>query len=287
MKIISCVVVAVLVSSIAAAQTGPQFEVASIRPSAEQQAQVTMGVSINGSQVRITYWSLRDYLAMAYTVRPEQITGPDWLDQARFDIAAKLPDGASPNDLDKMMQALLAERFQLKMHRQKKDFPVYALAVSKGGPKIHPVPVDPSAPAAPAAVNAVGSGNAGSIGIDFGGGTSFTLGNNRIEIKKMPMAEVAELLTRFLDRQVVDTTGLLGQYDMTLELAPEDYTAMRIRAALSAGVVLPPQALRALDSASADPLSAALGKYGLTFESRRMPLDEIVVDSVSRTPVEN
>ena len=275
-----------LLPALAFAQSKPQFEVASIRPSAEQQNQVTIGVSVNGSQVRISYWSLKDYLAMAYGMRPDQITGPDWIGQLRFDIAAKLPDGASPDDIDDMMKALLAERFQLKVHTEKKEFSVFALRVTKDGPKIHPVPIDPAAPVA-AAGSAVGTGNASSIGIDFGGGSSFTLGNNRIEIKKMSMTDVAEVLTRFLDRQVVNTTDLIGQYDMTLELTPEDYTAIRIRSAINAGVALPPQALRALDQASADPLSSALQKYGLTFESRRLPLDAIVVDSASRTPTEN
>src|SRR5688500_12271485 len=107
MRIMRTLAAVVLLSSVVLAQPRPQFEVASIRPSAEQQNQVTVGVSINGSQVRISYWSLKDYIAMAYGLRPDQVAGPDWLGQTRFDIAAKLPDGASPNDVEKMMQTLL------------------------------------------------------------------------------------------------------------------------------------------------------------------------------------
>jgi uncharacterized protein (TIGR03435 family) len=269
------------------AQETPRFEVASIRPSAEQTNQVTIGVSVNGSQVRISYWTLKDYLAMAYAVKPDQISGPDWLAQTRFDISAKLPEGASEAQVDAMLQALLIDRFQLKMHRDKREFSVYALAAARGGAKLTPVP--PKAPdaGAPGGFAAVGSGNASGVGIDFGGGSSFNLANGRIDVTRMALADLAEMLARFLDRPVVDTTELKGQYDMTLELTPEDYAAMRVRSAVRAGVPLPPQALRALDYASADPLSAALQKYGLIFESRRMPLDVIVVDSMLRTPTEN
>ena len=287
MKRYHCLACCLLVSSVAFAQSAPRFEVASIRPSAEQQNQVTVGVSVNGSHVRISYWTLKDYIAMAYAVRPDQIKGPDWLGQARFDISAKLPDGASPNSVDTMMQELLADRFQLRIHREQQEFPVFALALAKDGPKIHPVPVNPADAPPGGAFNAVGSGNASAISIDFGGGATFTLANNRLEIRKMTMTDVAEVLSRFLERQVVNTTELVGQYDLMLELTPEDYTGMRIRSAINAGVSLPPQALRALEGASANPLSAPLQKYGLSFESRRMPLDVIVVDSALKTPTEN
>lgn len=284
MKTLVRLLAVLLVPAAALAQTR-QFEVASIRPSADQQAQVTVGVSINGSQVRIAYWTLKDYIAMAWGLKPDQVNGPDWLGQPRFDISAKLPDGASMDDVDEMLQALLLERFQMKVHNEKKEFSVYALAASQEL-KLHPVPVDPSAPA-PSAFTAVGSGNANAVGIDFGGGATFSLANGRIELRTMEMPMVAEVLSRFMDKTVVDTTGLMGRYDLTLELTPEDYMALRIRSAINAGVVLPPQALRALDQASGNPLAVPFEQYGLTFESRRMPLDVIVVDSASRTPTEN
>jgi uncharacterized protein (TIGR03435 family) len=60
-----------------------------------------------------------------------------------------------------------------------------------------------------------------------------------------------------------------------------------VRSGLNAGIVMPPRALLALDRASLDPFSSGLQKYGLTLESRRAPLDVIVVDSIRRTPIEN
>lgn len=275
-----------LTSAALAAQALPQFEVASIRPSADQGNQaVSVGLSFNASQVRINYMSLKDHIGIAYGVRIDQVTGPDWISRTRFDIAAKLPDGASVEQADEMLQALLAERFQLEVHREKKEFSVYALTTVAGGLRPVAVAEAPAAPPNAFTVSATGSG--GGVSLDMGDGSSFTLANNRLEIKKMPMDGLADVLTRFMDRPVVDATGLKGLYDLTLELTPEDYTAMMIRSAIGAGVQLPPQALRLLDNASPDPLSAPMRKYGLTIEARRMPLDVIVVDSALRTPTDN
>jgi uncharacterized protein (TIGR03435 family) len=285
---IQYIVPSLLVSVVIVGQARQEFEVASIRPSSEQTTQVNVGLHISGSQVRIAYMSLKDYLGIAYRVRPGQIAGPDWIAQERFDIAAKLPDGASSDQVPEMLQTLLADRFQLKIHRESKEFPVYALAVAKSGLKLQESAT--SADAAtdkPATVNVTASGSGAGVAADLGGGSFFSLANSRIEIKKMTMTALANMLTRFLDRAVVDVTGLTATYDLTLDLTPEDYTAMLIRSAVNAGVVLPPQALRVLDGATGDPLSSPLQKFGLAFESRKAPLDVIVVDSARKTPTEN
>jgi hypothetical protein len=77
-----------LLSTVAFAQESPTFEVVSIRPSSEQVTQVSAGLRIAGSQVRLGSMSLKDYIGMAYGVRPQQIAGPDWLGQQRFDLTA-------------------------------------------------------------------------------------------------------------------------------------------------------------------------------------------------------
>lgn len=269
------------------AQTRPAFEVASIRPSSEQQDQVTAGIRITGSQVRVGRMSVKDYLGMAYRVKPQQIDGPDWLGQQRFEVAATIPDGAPLAQVPEMFQTLLAERFQLKAHRESKEFPVYALGVAASGLKVKESPADASDTPPAAAVNVTAGGSAAGVNIDFGSGSSFTLGNNRVEIKKMTMPSVAEALTRFFDRPVVDMTGVTGRYDLTLDLTPEDYMGLLLRSAVNAGVVLPPQALRMLEGASSDPLTGPLRDAGLTLQSRKSLLDVIVVDSISKTPTEN
>jgi uncharacterized protein (TIGR03435 family) len=273
---------------VVAGQTRPEFEVASIRPSSEQTASVDVGVHISGSQVRITGMSLKDYIRIACRVSASQVTGPDWIAQERFDVAAKLSDGASAGQVPEMLQALLADRFQLKFHREAKELPVYALAVTKSGSKLQESAVSAGTAAdGPTALNIAASGSTAGVNIDLGGGSFFSLANNRLEIRRMTMPAFASTLTRFFDRTVVDRTALKGTYDLTLDLAPEDYTAMLIRSALNTGVVLSPRALRALDLASGDPLSNPLQKFGLAFESGKTPLDVIVVDSMQKTPAEN
>ena len=109
----------------------PQFEVASIRPCATAEDQFNLGVHIDGAMVIIRWFSLRDYIGMAYQVKDFQIVGPDWMAGQKFDIHAKIPDGATRSQLPAMMQSLLAERFKLAVHIEKKEAPVYVLSVLK------------------------------------------------------------------------------------------------------------------------------------------------------------
>src|SRR5688572_26097627 len=283
-----CLIGVLLLSAVTFGQA-PAFEVASIRPSSEQVTQVSAGLRVAGSQVRVTGMSLKDYIGMAYGVKPQQIEGPDWLGQARFDLAATIPADGSSAQLEQMFQSLLAERFKMTVHREKKEFPVYALGVARGGAKLQESAASPEPVTAEKQpeVNVAAGGSSAGVGADLGGGSSFNLGNNRLEVKKLAMNDFAEVLTRFVDRAVINETALTGKYDVTLELAPEDYMPVMIRSAVNAGVVLPPQALRMLDGANADPFSNPLRTVGLTLESRKAPLDVIVVDAIEKTPTEN
>ena len=283
-----CLIGVLLLSAVTFGQA-PAFEVASIRPSSEQVTQVSAGLRVAGSQVRVTGMSLKDYIGMAYGVKPQQIEGPDWLGQARFDLAATIPADGSSAQLEQMFQSLLAERFKMTVHREKKEFPVYALGVARGGAKLQESAASPEPVTAEKQpeVNVAAGGSSAGVGADLGGGSSFNLGNNRLEVKKLAMNDFAEVLTRFVDRAVINETTLTGRYDIVLELAPEDYMPVLLRSAVNAGVVLPPQALRMLDGANADPFSNPLRNVGLTLESRKAPLDIIVVDAIAKTPTEN
>ena len=277
-------VAAVFVSgTIIAAQSAPQFEVASIRPSPEQVNQVNVGLRMTGSQVRIGSLSLKDYIAMAYDVSPQRITGPEWLPRLRYDVAATIPDGVPQSRTNEMLQRLLADRFKMVVHREQKEMPIYELGVGRDGTRLRPLPPLEQ----PSAVTVSASGGAGGIGIDLGSGSSFTLATDKLEMRRLTFAQMAAMLTRFMDRPVIDATGLTGSYDVTVPLAPEDYGAIMMRVALNNGVNLPPQALRMLDSAGGNPLAAPFADLGLTFEPRRSMLDIIVVDAMEQTPTEN
>jgi uncharacterized protein (TIGR03435 family) len=271
--------------------TRPAFEVASIRPSlnAPRQAVAAAG-STSGSQFRISGLTIRDYISMGYAVKLSQISGPDWITTDRFDIAATLPDGSRPDQVPSMMQTLLEDRFELKTHREKKEFPVYALRVSSSGLKMTEVPSDQGVEQSDAKTSQTftrqGSGRG--ISLDLGQGSSFNFANNRFEAKKLTMASLASMLERFLERPVVDLTGVNGSYDLAFDLSPDDYRMMLIRAATAAGLIMSPDALRALD-ASPTPVSLidGLARFGLKLEPHRAPLDVLVVDSVRKTPTEN
>lgn len=284
------VLLAVLAPALLPGQNTPgrvEFEVASIKPSAPLTAQrVDVGLHIDGSQVRCSYLSLRDYIRLAYQVKDYQVLGPEWIESEHFDLAAKLPEGGSRGQVREMLQSLLADRFQLKLHHDKKEFPVYTLVVAKGGPKIKESAPAPEA-AAGAPVNISASGAREGTSIDLGNGASFTAADNKFEATKLTMLNTADLLSRYTDRPVVDMTELKGRYDFTLEFTPEDFRAMRIRSALAAGITLPPQALKLLAESSGDSLLAAVEKLGLKLESRKAPLDVLVVDHIEKTPTEN
>jgi len=191
--------------------------------------------------------------------------------------------------MPEMLQRLIEDRFQVKMHREKKDFPVYALEITKGGLKIAVDPADPDAAKSDAntPANTNVSGSAQGISIDFGRGSSYTFANNRFEAKKLTMANVVRALELYTDRPVVDMTDLTGTYDFTLEITAEDYQAMLVRAAVTAGLTLPPDALRLLDGATLPSLFDSLQKVGLQLDARKAPLDVLVIDEVRKTPTDN
>jgi uncharacterized protein (TIGR03435 family) len=285
---------ALLASILGLAQTPPrlEFEVASIKPSGPMTAggKLNLGMHVDGAQVRCTSFSLKDYIRIAYKVKDYQIQAPDWTTSERFDISAKLPEGATREQVPEMMQALLAERFQVKLHREKKEFPVYALTMGKGGLKMKQssLDADPEGGApGKAPINVDVTGSREGTTVSMGKGAAFTMGNNRIEGKKLTMAQLAETLARFEDRPVVDMTDLQGNYDLTLEFSPEDFRAMMIRAAVVAGVSLPPEALKLLDGTSGDSLPTAIQTLGLKLEARKAPLEVLVIDRVVKTPIAN
>jgi len=273
----------ILISVTAFAQEKAEFEVASIKPSPDQFDRAAMGQHIDGSQVRYSYLSLKDYIRLAYRVKLYQVTGPAWIEGQRFEIAAKLPDGAKMAQIPDMLQTLLVDRFGLKFHHESKEFPVYSLEIAKGGLKIEPTDPNPMV-SEDTPVNIAASGSENGVSINLGGGSAYSFANNKLEAKKLTMARFVDILGRFMDRPVIDSTNLTGGYDFTLEVTPEDYTAMLIRSALSAGVTLPPQALRVLDFASGDSLVSALQKVGLVLVPKKAPLDVLVVDSIQKSP---
>jgi uncharacterized protein (TIGR03435 family) len=269
------------------AQALKQFEVASVRASdPQEQGTGQVGLRITNQQVRIVALPLRDYIASAHQLRNFQIDGPEWLTQARFNIAATLPAGATQRDVPAMLQELLAERFKLKAHRESREFPVYVLEVANGGLKLARSKTDPGA-APVTGVAVAGAGSSRGVAIDLGGGSSYSFAGGKFEGRKLTLTRLAEALNNFVERPVIDQTKTEGEFDLSFDVTPEDYQAMLVRSAVNNGVQLPPIALRALENGSNASLMDGLRAAGLSLQSRRAPLEVLVIDSVERTPTEN
>jgi uncharacterized protein (TIGR03435 family) len=174
------------------------FEVASIKP---HPAPVTFSAdpSVKGTRVSATASTLLDLIISAYHVRRDQISGaPGWASSEHYDLAAKA-EGDREVTMDQirpMLQALLADRFQLKVHRETKEVAMYALVVSKGGPKFkESLPTEDVS----SRINADAAGM-------------------HMTVSKGTMAQLAlRLSSNGAERPVVDQTGLTGSYTFKLE----------------------------------------------------------------------
>jgi uncharacterized protein (TIGR03435 family) len=240
----------------------PTFEVASVKPSpplppdlAGGLAQLgSSGVKINPARAEFIRVSLTDLIARAYRVGSFQISGPDWMKTAHFDIFAKLPDGASPDSVPEMLQSLLADRFKLTLQRAEKEFPVYVLIVAKGGSNLPRKPSDYD----PQAKNSAGP---------------------------MTMEFIATLLSNAVGRPVLNQTEMEGEY-----MVPHEFRSAMGRRILARRVAHggdEPELTAAMSVPSDSEFFGALKALGLSLEPRKLPLTSLVIDHLERTPTDN
>jgi uncharacterized protein (TIGR03435 family) len=296
------------------------FEVASVKPSpplnlnpaAIAAGQLPhIGMNVRGNRLDIGYMSLADLIVMAFRIKPNQISGPEWMKTERFDILAIMPERATQDQVPEMMQALLAERFQLKVHRESHEDSAYALLVAKGGHKLKESPPDPEAPAGDSPSDGIKLPNGlGQVKIDRGGGGATVVspqrgttrmsmtpdGQMRMEASKVTMEAFAQMLTQFVDRPVIDMTELKGNFQVALDISRDSL----IGRAKAAGLNIPLPAGRGGQGApgapagsveASDPSSSSIftsvQQLGLRLEPRKMQLEHIVVDHLEKTPTEN
>jgi uncharacterized protein (TIGR03435 family) len=313
----------VVVNGAALAQTPaakPAFDVASVRQSPPPDMQKMMqdlqagkrpeSVHIEGSRATFTYQSVKHLIAYAYKLRIYEVSGPDWMINDRFDIVARMPDGASKDDVPGMLLTLLQDRFKLAAHHEMQDQPVLGLMVGKNGPKLKessetPPPLDETAPLKPGesvmdtptgpvrlTKNADGSttynmGTRGTFTLKFDGPTL----SMHMTASHITMAGFAVMMTSLgggEGRQVVDMTGLKGNYE-----AAVDFSLMDLMSSLhDQGIDIPTGPPGGGGGDAADPgggatVSAALEKLGLKLEKSRATVDRLVVDHVEKSPTEN
>jgi uncharacterized protein (TIGR03435 family) len=243
----------------------PEFEVASVRPSNPEQGfinAVTPSLKVDpGRNLTFVQITLRDLIMLAYGVGAPQIQGPSFLNGTpdspadRFDIIARVPEGATRDQVPLMLRSLLAERFHLSLHRENKPMQIYALEQGKGAPKMKETPE--GTPGAPRCVRSFAQREGATLAA---------------ECTHMTSADIAQQVMAlapgyFRDGPVVDLTGLSGVYDFKLEW------------------ITGAEANRG--SPGPTMINAVEDQLGLKLERRRQSMDFLVVDKLDRKPTEN
>jgi bla regulator protein blaR1 len=261
------------------------FEVASVKPNKSGAAGVRLGGPPGGT-FTIENATLRDIIRFAYNVQPYQIEGgPGWIASDRFDIIAKQPPNTppglmatgSPSTLQYMVRNLLTDRFKLKMHQDTREMPVYALVRARSdgtlGPKLQPTAGGcgafrrggpGAAPSPPPRNDQIRCGMSMGIASLSGG--------------DMPIAQLAIMLSPRVGRNVVDRTGLTGNYDFTLEFTPDPTQ-------LPPGGTAPPgepPLINGVPMQGPSIFTAVQEQLGLKLDSQRGPVDVWVIDSVEQ-----
>jgi uncharacterized protein (TIGR03435 family) len=226
----------------------PTFEVASVKPAhpdADRRNSSSMKMDLG--RVTLTNVPLKRLIMAANDMKDYQVAGPDWLDSERYDIVATMARETTSDDVLRMLQGLLSERFHIAFHNESRELPVYALTIGKTGHKLKEV--------------------------EFGRSSTSTH-PGKMEAHGIPMPNLAEMLSRMIDRPVIDSTGLKGFFDFNLEWTPDDARLP------DPGVIV--------DSAVGPNLVVALQQQlGLKLESRKAPLDVMVIDRADKIPTEN
>ena len=266
--------------------SSPAFEVASVKRNNSGDGNITRGMQPGG---RLTFINnpLRQLIIAAYQVQPFQVIGgPSWLTTDRFDIVAKAPDGATPDQMNPMLRTLLAERFKLVVHRETREMPVYSLVKARPdgrlGDRLKPAAVDcgPAArgrggppPTPPGGAPGAAPGPQGPLM-----GCRAMISPGRLQIAGQPLAQLASLLANQVGRPIVDKTGLAGAYDIELSFMPEG-------AGRGGPVGTPPPGappIPAVDPDAPSLFTALQEQLGLKLESERGPVEVIVIDSVEQ-----
>jgi uncharacterized protein (TIGR03435 family) len=232
------------------ALTAQSFEVASVKRIPESNPKANGSPEERNGAIAYRNMHMKVILMRAFDLQDSQIIGPDWLWSERYDIDARLPQGATQDQVPAMLQSLLAERFGFKWHMETREGQVDTLVIAKKGTTLKP-----AESAVPYKANTDRTG--------------------RHLHQAFTMANFARFLSLQLQAQIIDETGLNGLYDMTLNYMP--------------GAQLASMSARGDDLRdAAPPLRVAIEQQlGLKLEARKGPVKTLVIDHMERIPTEN
>ncbi len=230
----------------------PAFDAASVKRSPPDASAKGRGSNMRADPGRLTCTNvpLKRYVTAAWGLKDYQVSAPDWMNDERYDMTATMPAGTPPREVLLMLQGLLVDRFKLATHRETKELAVYALVVEKNGLKLKPAE---------------------------GFGTSVSSSPKGASLRaNVTMKGFAGTLSDILDRPVVDMTGMTGGFNINLEWTPDEIPSN-------------PNGKEggAADGIPGPTIYTALHAVGLKLESRKAPIEILVVDHAEKVPVEN
>jgi uncharacterized protein (TIGR03435 family) len=262
----------------------PSFEVSSVKAIQLRSAVGPVRVSTSGDRFTASNATVRSLLAFAYRGadgRPlsyaDIIGVPDWAEMQRFDVEAKASEAAQPEQMQLMVQALLADRFQLRVHwTQREGADIFNLVITKDGPKLKLSDDQSAPPAAPPSVSSKASelpprGQMRQTANMATGAPSVTVVGAAVPIKP----DIVGMLQAYAGRPIIDKTGLKGLFDFQL------------RFVLNSGPIPGTQQLPAASEPAGPTIFTALQEQlGLKLESGKGSVEVLVIDSVQK-PTEN
>jgi uncharacterized protein (TIGR03435 family) len=264
----------------AQSEGGAKFEIADVHVSPKSQNPFMRSGPPRGGRLEVKTATMVDLIRLAYGFDPDKVLGgPNWLEMDRFDIAAKLPFGSTPETQKEMMRALLEERFQLKTHKETKPLPTYALVVGKK-PQIKEADGKEETGCKPMASSpGAGGENRNTLTMMNANGTTTTiaLGPGQLvtyQCRNMSMAGFVSNLRTMIGANIgtnpiIDDTGLNGGWNFDFQYSIQFIGPMA-------------------NNGERVSVSEAIEKQlGLKLEERQVPTPVIVVDSVNRKPTEN
>jgi uncharacterized protein (TIGR03435 family) len=289
---------------------GQAFEVASIKPVESPLAGVGLksGVARIGCEggpgtkdpglFKCSFGNLLVLVMQAYDLQRHQLTAPDWMVGAWFDVAAKVPQDTTPEQFRAMLKNFLAERFKMVVHRETKEMQVYNLVIARGGPRLKSSVEKPASSAEdpqpePPASNAEPTFDKDGFMVRVTprllrkGGVEVGIGGKaRIHGEGETMLDLSERLSILVHAPVADATGLKGKYDY----------ALVFDLALAGGGRGNPSAVSttntplssASDNDSGMSIESGLqSQLGLKLDKKKGPVEIVVIDRAERTPTAN
>lgn len=222
----------------------PGWEVATVKPNRDPDQR--QHINMHGRHLTFVHHTVEEMLLIGYSAQKEQIVGaPDWARTEGWDVDGVVDSEGQPNlaQLQSMMRKILRERFGLSLHEDRRELPALALTVARHGPSITANTTDPD----------------GMFVQQNWGGAA----DHHENLKNISMPELVLILQFWVDRPVVDQTGLKGRYDLMLRWSTSD--------AQSASPDAPPSLFTAIQE-----------QAGLKLESVKAPVRVLVIDKVER-----